>query len=93
VEHLLIILHRQIAKKLVVDEHLCALIKNERERARTARMANLVESPDGVSRAAIGDPLTTDKLAGPALQDAQLMFQAARREARIGPNLRHGFRR
>lgn len=56
-------------------------------------MANLVESPDGVSRAAIGDPLTADKLADPALQDAQLMFQAARREARIGPNLRRGFRR
>jgi len=54
-------------------------------------MANLVESPDGVSRTAIGDPFTADK--DPALQDAQLMFQAARREARIGPNLRHGFRR
>jgi hypothetical protein len=56
-------------------------------------MANLVESPDGVSRAAISDPLTADKLADPALQDAQLMFQAARREARIGPHLREGFRR
>lgn len=56
-------------------------------------MANLVESPDGVSRAAIGDPLTANKLADPALHDVQLMFQAARREAHIGPHPRHGFRR
>lgn len=64
-----------------------------RERARIARMANLVESPDGVSRAAIGDPLTANKLADPARHDVQLMFQAARREARIAPHPRHGFRR
>jgi hypothetical protein len=56
-------------------------------------VANLIESPSRVVRAAVGDPVAADKLPDPPLQDAQLVVEAARREARLSPNPRHGLRR
>lgn len=61
--------------------------------ARPAGMTNLVESPDGVLGAAVGGPLAADELPDPALQDAELVFQATRRESRLGSHPRHGLRR